>query len=95
MQAITVVATITAESGAEAIVGQALAAAVPQVRLEPGCEQYSLHADLEDPRTYVMVERWRSDADLEAHAKAPAFLQLAKAISGIATLSIRRMRPVV
>ena len=94
MPSIVVVATITAEPGSETIVRDALTTAVAAVRGEPGCEQYDLSADPQRPGTYVMVERWHSEADLEAHAKAPAFLALAKTITGIAQLSILRLTPV-
>lgn len=93
MQPIVVIATISAASGAEDAVREALMTAVPLVRQEPGCERYELHVDVENERSYVMVERWRSERDLEAHAKAPAFTQLAKAITGIARLSISRLTP--
>ena len=94
MQPIVVVATITAQSGSETIVRDALVRAVEAVRTEPGCEQYDLSTDTSQPGTIVMIERWRSEADLEAHANAPAFLALAKTITGIAQLDIRRLTPV-
>jgi len=94
MKPIVVVATITAQPGSENIVRDALVTAVAAVRGEPGCEQYDLNADTERPGSFVMVERWSSDADLEAHANAPAFVALAKTITGIAQLSIQRLTPV-
>ncbi|CAG9183077.1 putative quinol monooxygenase [Cupriavidus pampae] len=94
MQPIVVIATITAQPGSESIVRDALTTAVAAVRGEPGCEQYDLNADTERPGSFVMVERWSSKADLETHANAPAFVALAKTITGIAQLSIQRLTPV-
>ncbi|WP_137927784.1 antibiotic biosynthesis monooxygenase family protein [Cupriavidus sp. 2SB] len=93
MKPIAIIATITADPGAEAAVRDALMTAVPLVRQEPGCERYELLADIGNERSYVMVERWHSESDLEAHTKSPAFTQLTKALSGIAKLSISRLTP--
>lgn len=93
MQPIVVIATITANPGSEVLVKNALVAAVNAVRSEPGCEQYDLTVDRERPGSFVMVERWSSELDLEVHADAPAFTALAKTLSGIAQLSVLRLTP--
>ncbi len=92
---IAIVATITAQPEHAEAVELALRKAVPQVREEPGCEQYVLHRDLGDANRFVMVERWRDGAALAAHAQAPAFLALAKALDGIAELQIAKLSPLV
>ncbi len=41
------------------------------VSLEQGFIQYDLHQDVNDPRRFVLFERWSSRADFEAHCIAP------------------------
>lgn len=38
---------------------------------EEGCLAYALHRDNSDPNTIVLVERWRSQDDLDAHNQTP------------------------
>jgi hypothetical protein len=33
----------------------------------PGCLEYSVHADLDDPDRYVLYERWADQAALDRH----------------------------
>ena len=37
------------------------------VREEPGCLEYTFSADPIDPRRVMLMERWASQEDLEAH----------------------------
>lgn len=39
---------------------------IEKVRKEPGCQQYELFVAQESPDTLVMLERWESQAALEA-----------------------------
>ena len=48
---------------------------------EEGCILYSLQRGLADPDTFVTVEKWRSQDDLDAHMQTP---HIAAAL-GIAT----------
>jgi quinol monooxygenase YgiN len=34
---------------------------------EPGCLEYSVHVDLDDPDRYVLYERWADQAALDRH----------------------------
>jgi quinol monooxygenase YgiN len=45
-------------------------------RKEKGCQQYDLMEDLENPRQFVMIERWKSVKDLEDHFKTDHFKKL-------------------
>lgn len=56
---------------------RAVRAILPEVRREPGCLAYFAHDSVEEPGTIVMIEAWAKQADLDAHAKAPAFVGLA------------------
>lgn len=47
---------------------------------EEGCLAYALHRDNADPDHLVLVERWRSQADLDAHAGQPHVAELMTAL---------------
>jgi quinol monooxygenase YgiN len=38
---------------------------------EKGCLAYEGHTTIHDPNTYVVVERWETRDDLNAHGRAP------------------------
>ena len=38
---------------------------------EKGCLLYRFYADLEDPNTFFMFEKWENEAALEAHFETP------------------------
>jgi quinol monooxygenase YgiN len=38
---------------------------------EEGCVKYTLHRSKNEPGTFSIVERWRSQADLDAHFEQP------------------------
>jgi quinol monooxygenase YgiN len=38
---------------------------------EKGCLMYMPHVKVEDPATVVVIEKWASQADLDAHMKSP------------------------
>ncbi len=38
---------------------------------EKGCIAYEGHTAIHDPNTYVVVERWETRDDLNAHGRAP------------------------
>jgi quinol monooxygenase YgiN len=52
----------------------ALRSGMPAVHSEKGCMLYAIH-DAEDG-TIVMLEKWASQEDLDAHAAGPALEQL-------------------
>lgn len=67
MSEIDVVALISAKPGSEELVQQALTELVTPTRSEEGCLAYYLSVSQADPTVFVTVERWRSQADLDAH----------------------------
>jgi quinol monooxygenase YgiN len=67
MSEVVVVALVVAKPGAEARLQAQLEGIVGPTRQEPGALQYDLHRDLGDPRRFVFVERWESEAALTAH----------------------------
>ena len=40
-----------------------------EARKEPGCEQYDLFQNTENPDQLLLVERWTDEASLAAHAE--------------------------
>jgi quinol monooxygenase YgiN len=81
MADLPVVAVITAVSGSEQRVHEALSALVAPTRSEPGCISYELFVSAADPATFITVESWRSSADLDAHLQTP-HVQQALATAG-------------
>jgi quinol monooxygenase YgiN len=51
---------------------------------EEGCVLYALHRDTEEPLRYLMIERWRSREDLEAHYRQPHLAPLSLATGALA-----------
>jgi quinol monooxygenase YgiN len=79
MADLQVVAVITAKAGSETLVGDALRALVQPVRSEQGCVAYDLFVSATDPATFVAIETWRSQDDLDAHLKSPHVQQALEA----------------
>jgi quinol monooxygenase YgiN len=50
----------------------------PVVRAEEGCLQYDLHAVLDDPDRFVVIEQWASREALDAHAASEHMAALAQ-----------------
>jgi quinol monooxygenase YgiN len=77
---IGVVDVRAAEGRADAVVA-AFEACTLATHEEPGCLVYALHRDTSDPHHFVLVERWRSQEDLDAHF-ATAHTQALLAFAG-------------
>ena len=67
---ITVIAYVTAKTGHEDKVRDALLDLVAQTRKENGCINYDLHQSPEKAAQFVIYENWDTTADLDAHAKS-------------------------
>ncbi|WP_323120920.1 putative quinol monooxygenase [Burkholderia alba] len=70
MSEVAVVALIVAKPGAEAQLLAQLEGIVGPTRKEAGALQYDLHRDIAEPRRFIFVERWESEAALAAHAQS-------------------------
>ena len=46
------------------------------VRVERGCLSYRLYEDVEDRNTFVLVEEWKTQKDLESHLRTDNQRQL-------------------
>jgi quinol monooxygenase YgiN len=71
MSDLNVIALLPAKPGSEAVVKGALTALVAATRQEEGCVSYDLYESAAAPGTFVTVELWRSQADLDAHMQTP------------------------
>jgi len=67
MPNLDVVAMIAAKPGSEAIVEGALKALVVASRRDKGCISYDLFASESTPGTFVTIEKWESQEDIDAH----------------------------
>lgn len=54
-------------------------------RAQPGCIAYDLQQSLEDPASFVFVEEWRSEADLENHLTTAHVQSIAPALQDMLT----------
>ncbi|OYT69701.1 MAG: antibiotic biosynthesis monooxygenase [Chloracidobacterium sp. CP2_5A] len=68
---ITILAHFRAKPEALPALSAALDALIAATRQEPGCIAYDLHVACDDPCHFVLVERWRDAAALEAHFAQP------------------------
>jgi quinol monooxygenase YgiN len=75
MSDLDVVAVLKAKAGSEAVLQQALSALVEPTRAEDGCLSYALLQSAVDATTFITIERWRSQADLDAHMQTPHIAQ--------------------
>ncbi len=71
MAEVVVVAFAKAKAGSEDDVLAILTPLVEATQAEPGNVKYTLNRGLQDPSTFVIVERWASQEDLDSHFKQP------------------------
>lgn len=81
MTEISTVAVITAKPGSGPTVEAALRELAAATHGEDECLLYSLQRGLADPDVFVTVEKWKSQAGLDAHLQSP-HLQAALAAAG-------------
>jgi quinol monooxygenase YgiN len=67
---------------------------VDAVHAEPGCELYALHTD---GTSIVVIEKWASRADLDAHAKGDVLARLGPELDTLrerpADITVLEQRP--
>ena len=71
MSTLTLVAKVTAKSGKEAELEEALRALVAPTREEEGCLRYDLHLSDETAGVFVFLEDWQTRALWERHMVSP------------------------
>jgi quinol monooxygenase YgiN len=67
--AIRLVVTITAAPGKGSELAQAYRARCAEASKEPGCEQFEIFQGVADPDGLTLLERWKDQAALDAHAR--------------------------
>jgi quinol monooxygenase YgiN len=64
---VRLVVTITAKPGKAPALAEGYRDRSRSVREESGCEQFEVFQSIESPDRFVLVERWKDEATLEAH----------------------------
>jgi len=64
---ITIVAFLTGKAGREEEILKTVASQTESTRAEDGCINYVFHQRVDNPREFVLYERWRDLAALQAH----------------------------
>lgn len=67
MSELTVIARAKVKPGQEPVFESAMREVARATHSEPGCLRYAIHRGVEDPSTFVVVERWKSKSDLDQH----------------------------
>ena len=70
--AVRLVVTFNAASGKGAELAQAMKARCEVSRQGQGCEQFEVFQSVSDPDKLVLLELWKDQAALDAHAKLQA-----------------------
>ena len=65
----TLIVSLQLKEGAGPKFEEAFAKALVATRKEKGCITYDLNRDAQDAKRYMVYERWKSLADLDAHLK--------------------------
>lgn len=68
---IYVVATTKVKSGSRDAYIAGAKDCIAATQKEKGCISYDSHCSINDPDTFVVVERWDTRDDLNAHGRAP------------------------
>lgn len=77
MSEVVVAAAFKVRPGREAEAEEVLREVTRATHEEEGCLLYALHRGLDEPGRFVLLERWRSRADLDAHLQTPHVTRLA------------------
>ena len=77
MSEVVVAAAFKVKPGREAEAEEALREVTRATHEEDGCLTYALHRGLDEPGRFVILERWRARADLDAHLQTPHVQRLA------------------
>jgi len=83
MTKITVVAKVVAKKESVEPVKTALLTMIGPTRQEPGCLEYRLHQDHEDPTVFLFYENWKNRSCLEQHMNSPHFQSYVAAVGDL------------
>ncbi len=71
-----VVARYLVTAGHESTVVHLLRKNAEASRTEPGCLEFSVYQEIDDPRTVLLYERYTSEDAFQAHRQTPHFKDL-------------------
>lgn len=92
MTQLTIVATIKAHPEHADLVKDELIKLIETTRGEPGCLNYDLHQDNENPAHFLFYENWESRALWQTHMNAPHLAAYMAATDGaVAEFSLHEM----
>lgn len=83
MKEITVTARAKAKPGKEKDLEAALRAVTIPTHAEAGCLRYAVHRDIQDPSSFLIVEKWASIADHQTHMGTAHVQELFKKVPGL------------
>ena len=84
MSEVTVVAVFTVKEEHEEEALAILEGVVEATHGEEGCLLYTLHKANSKPQTYTIVEKWRSQDDLQSHFTQPHMQPMTEAVGMLA-----------
>ena len=70
---LTVVARYMVSEGHEATVAQLLRRNAEASRTEPGCLEFSVYREIDDPRAFLLYERYTGEDAFQAHRRTQHF----------------------
>jgi quinol monooxygenase YgiN len=68
------ISQMTAKAGKEKELISALQALIESTRKEPGCITYELWQDVNNPRSFIMYERFKNQETFDLHLQMPYIL---------------------
>ena len=83
MSKITVVAKVVAKSNTIEQVRDELIKMIAPTRYEPGCLEYRLHQDKQDPTVFIFYENWENLSCLEQHLNSAHFQRYVAAVENL------------
>ncbi|KAF2072842.1 hypothetical protein CYY_005853 [Polysphondylium violaceum] len=78
-----VIATVVAKKESIEKVKEIIEGMIEPTRAEKGCVQYDLLQSDENSAVFVLVERWETSQDLDAHKSTPRFAQMINQLTPI------------
>ncbi|GAA5213105.1 putative quinol monooxygenase [Corallincola platygyrae] len=82
MAKLTIVANIHARADKVALVKSELLKLINVTRVEPGCINYDLHQDNQNPAHFLFFENWESRELWQAHMDNPHLAAYLQAVDG-------------
>ncbi|MDX6669690.1 MAG: hypothetical protein QOI91_53 [Solirubrobacteraceae bacterium] len=76
MSEVVVAASFKVKDGREQEAEDVLREVIRETHKEDGCQLYALHRGMDDSGRFVILERWRSREDLDAHLRQPHVARL-------------------